>query len=89
MNQTMVLELAKNSLMMAMLIGAPMIGMGLIVGLMISLFQAVTQINEMTLTFVPKIVAVVVALIIFGPWMLSNIMSFTIALFNSLSSLAK
>ena len=85
----MVLELAKNSLMMAMLIGAPMIGMGLIVGLMISLFQAVTQINEMTLTFVPKIVAVVVALIIFGPWMLSNIMSFTIALFNSLPSLAK
>ena len=89
MNQTAVLELAKNSLVMALLIGAPMVGAGLIVGLVISLFQAVTQINEMTLTFVPKIVAVAVALIIFGPWMLSNIMGFTVALFNSLPMLAK
>ena len=54
-----------------------MLGLGLIVGLMISIFQAVTQIQEMTLTFIPKIVAVMTALIVFSPWMLEKIVTYT------------
>ncbi|MFH1484630.1 MAG: flagellar biosynthesis protein FliQ [Chloroflexota bacterium] len=88
MTQGSVLDLANHSLFMAALLAAPMLGFGLIVGLIVSLFQAITQINEVTLTFVPKIIAVVVALILFGPWMLANLLSFTTALFSTLPKLA-
>ena len=53
-----------------LLVSAPMLGLGLIVGLMVSVFQATTSIQEQTLAFIPKIVAVFVAILIFGPWML-------------------
>ena len=53
-----------------MLVSAPMLGLGLIVGLMVSVFQATTSIQEQTLAFIPKIIAVFVAILIFGPWML-------------------
>lgn len=66
-----------------------MLGFGLIVGLFISIMQAVTQINEMTLTFIPKIIAVVVALAIFLPWIISILMDFTIQLFTMLPQLAR
>lgn len=56
--------------MMVMLISAPMLGLGLLVGIMVSIFQTTTQIQEQTLTFIPKIVAVFVSILIFGPWML-------------------
>ncbi|MCS7296369.1 MAG: flagellar biosynthesis protein FliQ [Chloroflexota bacterium] len=85
MNESVVLALAKETLWITFLVGAPILGVTMVIGIAISIFQAVTQINEMTLTFVPKIVGVFVALIIFGPWMLETIVSFTSALFSNLA----
>ncbi len=70
-------NLARQAILIAFLIASPMLVFGLIIGLIISIFQAVTQINEMTLTFVPKIVVVSIVLIVFAPWMLNLIVDFT------------
>jgi flagellar biosynthesis protein FliQ len=69
--------MAVETIKVTLLISAPMLLMGLIVGLAISIFQAVTQIQEMTLVFVPKIVAVLIALIISLPWMLNIMITYT------------
>jgi len=66
-----------EAIKVAMLISAPMLIAGLVIGLMVSIFQAATQINEMTLTFIPKMVVVGIALIVFFPWMLRIILNFT------------
>ena len=70
MSGDVVIQLAQNALMIVLMVAAPMLGLGLIVGLMVSVFQATTSIQEQTLAFIPKIVAVFVAILIFGPWML-------------------
>ena len=70
-------ELGRNALLMVMLVSAPMLGLGLLVGLLVSVFQATTQIQEQTLAFIPKIIAVFVAILIFGPWMLRLLMDYT------------
>ncbi|MBR3458639.1 MAG: flagellar biosynthesis protein FliQ [Selenomonadaceae bacterium] len=70
MSGDVVIQLAQEALMVVLLVSAPMLGLGLIVGLMVSVFQATTSIQEQTLAFIPKIVAVFVAILIFGPWML-------------------
>jgi len=70
-----------------LLVAAPMLGFGLIVGLVISIFQAVTQINEMTLTFVPKILAVAAALLIFLPWIINTMVDFTRHMFDLIPTL--
>lgn len=88
MTQDFVVALGKDALSTALLIAAPMLISGLIVGLAIGIFQAVTQIQEMTLTFIPKILVVVLALIIFLPWMLNVLITFTLGIFNSISSVA-
>ena len=62
--------------MMVMLVSAPMLGLGLIVGLSVSIFQATTSIQEQTLAFIPKIIAVFVAILVFGPWMLRLMVEF-------------
>ena len=77
MTQTQVIALGRDALLTVLLVAGPMIGLGLLVGLVISIFQATTQIQEQTLTFVPKIVAVLVAGVIFGPWMLRNLVGFS------------
>ena len=69
-------ELGRDALLMVMLVSAPMLGLGLLVGLLVSVFQATTQIQEQTLAFIPKIIAVFVAILIFGPWMLSLLMDY-------------
>jgi flagellar biosynthetic protein FliQ len=89
MSPDFVLDLAKQALIMVLLLSAPMLLLGLLVGVIISILQSVTQIQEMTLTFVPKIVATVLAFIFFGPWMLRLLMSFTIQLFSRLPELAR
>lgn len=89
MTDTGVLELAQRSVAIALMLSAPVLGIGLLVGLIVSVFQAATQIQEMTLTFVPKIVAVAAAIIIFGPWMLSSMVTFTTKLLVSLPNLAR
>lgn len=63
-----------------------MLGIGLIVGLMVSIFQATTQINEQTLAFIPKIVAVFVAILLFGPWILNVMVDFTSHLLGNLAN---
>ncbi len=70
MSGDLIIQLAQEALRTVLLVSAPMLGLGLIVGLMVSVFQATTSIQEQTLAFIPKIVAVFVAILIFGPWML-------------------
>ena len=70
MSGDLVIQIGQEALMIVMLVSAPMLGLGLLVGLMVSVFQATTSIQEQTLAFIPKIVAVFVAILIFGPWML-------------------
>jgi len=88
MTDTGVLELAQKCLTITLMICAPVLGLGLVVGLVVSVFQAATQIQEMTLTFVPKIIAVAAAIVLFGPWMLRSLMDFTTRLFASLPTLS-
>jgi len=72
---------------MTVLLSAPMLVFGLVAGLVVSIFQAVTQIHEMTLTFIPKIVAVIVALVLFMPWMLAQLTAYTTNLYLSAARL--
>jgi flagellar biosynthetic protein FliQ len=76
MDTTTVLTLAQNALFMMLLVSAPIMGTALLVGLVVSLFQAITQINEATLSFVPKLVAAIVVFAIAGPWMLTTMVEF-------------
>ena len=89
MTEGMVLDLARNALTITLQLSAPILVFSLVSGLIISVFQAVTQINEMTLSFVPKIIAVIVASIIFGPWMLNSLLTYMTNLFVNLPSLAR
>lgn len=78
-----------EALKIAILLAAPMLGAGLIVGLVVSMFQAATQINEMTLVFIPKMLAVGVALLVFFPWMLELIIDFTQNVFLNIPNFAR
>ncbi len=84
-----VATIGKEAIETMLLISAPMLGIGLVVGIMISIFQAATQIQEMTLTFVPKIVAVFVALLIFFPWMMQTMIEFTRELILNIPNISK
>jgi len=81
-----VLDIGQTALWLMLKIGAPVMVVALVVGLMISLFQALTQIQEMTLTFVPKIVAIVLALFLFMPFMLSSLTGYTQGLFARIAT---
>ena len=76
MNAQMVLTMGQDALLTLLMVAAPILGIVLVVGLVISLFQAITQINEATLTFIPKLVAAMLALAVAGPWMLSMLVDF-------------
>ncbi len=76
MTPDMVAEIGRQALETTLLVSAPMLGLSLVVGLLVSLFQAMTQINEATLTFVPKMLAVFVATLLFFPWMLGVLVTF-------------
>ncbi len=82
MTEAQVLEVGRQALWVLVQIALPVLIFGMVVGVLVSLFQAVTQIQEVTLTFVPKIVAVAVALVIFGPWMLATMVAFMVQLFS-------
>lgn len=77
MNQEFVLTLGQRMLELVVMLAGPLLIPALIIGLLIGMFQAATQINEMTLSFIPKLMIVVVVLIVLGPWMLGIIVSFT------------
>jgi len=84
MTPDFVIGFARGAIEMTLLIAMPMLGIGLLVGLTVGLFQAVTQIQEMTLTFIPKILAVFAALIFFGPWLLNKITGYTADLITNI-----
>lgn len=79
------LALAEKGIYTILLVTGPLLILALAVGLLVSIFQATTQIQEQTLAFIPKIVAVFVGLVLFGPWMLSKIIEFTVELFQNLN----
>jgi flagellar biosynthetic protein FliQ len=79
-----VLALGREAVSVTLMVAAPMLLFGLIVGLFISVLQAVTQVHEMTLTFIPKIVAVAIALAVFLPWIITVVVDFTRNLFMSI-----
>ncbi|EEO25643.1 flagellar biosynthesis protein FliQ [Helicobacter winghamensis] len=80
--EAQLMNLAIETYKITLILSLPMLLVGLVVGLMISIFQATTQINEMTLTFVPKILAVIVVIIFTMPWMLNMLIDFTTRIFN-------
>jgi len=89
MTESFLATLGHDALMISLMVGAPMLGVSLIVGLVVSLFQAMTQINEMTLTFVPKIVGFGLVLLLAGPWMLQQLMRFTVQLLNMMPNMVR
>ena len=76
MSGDLVIQIGQEALMIVLIVSAPMLGLGLAVGLAVSVFQATTSIQEQTLAFIPKIIAVFVAILIFGPWMLRIMVEF-------------
>jgi flagellar biosynthesis protein FliQ len=88
MTPQMVVSIGREALQVTLLVAAPMLAFGLLVGLVISIFQAVTQINEMTLTFVPKILATSLALLLFLPWIINTLTDFTRHMFALIPQLA-
>jgi flagellar biosynthetic protein FliQ len=87
MTPQMVLDIAKDATVMAVSLAAPILLTGLTIGLLVGMFQAATQIQEMTLTFIPKLLGVFLALLIFGPWLLSRVIEYTINLYRSIPGL--
>jgi len=87
MNQEVILDVVKSGLTTTLLVAAPALITALVVGLIISIFQATTQIQEQTLTFVPKILAVFVVLLIAGSFMMNTLISFTNRIFSYISNI--
>lgn len=79
-----ILTVGKETVKMVLLISAPMLGAGMIIGLVIAILQSATQIQEMTLTFVPKIIAVLLALLFFLPWMMRTMVEYTAQLISNI-----
>ena len=86
MSGDLVIQLAQEALFIVLLVSAPMLGLGLIVGLLVAVVQATTSIQEQTLAFIPKIIAVFVAILIFGPWMLRIMVEYVTNVFVNLPS---
>ena len=84
MSPEFVIGFARQSIELTLAISLPMLGVGLGVGVVVSVLQAATQINEMTLSFIPKIIAVFIAIIIAGPWMLNLLLDYVRTLFTNL-----
>lgn len=89
MNEDQVVKLAMDALLLALKVGLPLLLAGLVVGLLISVFQAVTQIQEMTLSFIPKLLAVAVVLVVAGPWMLDQMTGYTTELYRSIPGMVE
>jgi len=85
----LIISLGRDALMTVLLVAGPMLGFGLIVGLIVSVFQATTQIQEQTLTFIPKILAVLGAALLFGPWMLRVMTDFALRLLGEMHTFVR
>ncbi len=84
----MAVQILRGGVLQALMIAAPLLLVGLVVGLVVSVFQATTSIQEQTLTFVPKIAAILGALIVFGPWIVISMVQFTLRLFARIPDMA-
>ncbi len=87
MSPLQVVSLGQDAVIVTLMVASPLLGTGMVIGLIVALFMATTQIQEMTLTFVPKIISVLIALIIFGSWMLVKLIDYTRNLFESIPTL--
>ena len=87
MSQDTVIQLVVEAVELALKVGLPLLLIGLAVGLVISVFQAVTQIQEQTLSFIPKVVATAVVIVVGGPWMLDQLLAYTADLWGSIPQL--
>jgi flagellar biosynthetic protein FliQ len=87
MDQDVVVSLATQAMSLALKISLPLLGVGLLVGVVISIIQAVTQIQEQTLAFIPKVLAMAAVLVIGGPWMLNQLLSYTSELWSSIPNM--
>ena len=84
MNSTAVISIVREALELTLLVSAPLLLTALVAGLVVSIFQAATQINEMTLSFIPKLIGVFAAIVIAGPWILQLLIDYTQRLFGSI-----
>lgn len=84
MNQDTVVNLATQAMTLALKVAGPLLAVGLVIGLTVSIFQAVTSIQEQSLSFIPKIVGVAVLIVVLGPWMLNQLVTYTAQLFLSI-----
>ena len=81
------MEVASKAMWVTLEVSMPILGVTLVVGLLVSIFQAVTQLQEPTLTFIPKVLATVVVIVVAGPWMLNTMLGFTIDLWSGIPSI--
>jgi flagellar biosynthetic protein FliQ len=89
MTPDVVMSLARESALLILVLAGPILGAGLVVGLAVSIFQAVTQIQEMTLSFIPKLVVILAVLGLLGHWMLGRLVGFTVSLLSNLDTYAR
>ena len=89
MGQTEVIQIIQDAVYTVLIVAAPLLITGMAVGVIISIFQATTQINEQTLAFVPKIIAILLALVLFGGWMITNLTDFTERMFSMVGTMIK
>jgi flagellar biosynthetic protein FliQ len=89
MTEQFAIDVAQNAFMIALQIGGPFLAASLAVGMLVSVFQAVTQINEQSLSFVPKVLVIAGAMAVLGPWMAQTLISYMISTFNALPQLAR
>ncbi|MBI5185960.1 MAG: flagellar biosynthesis protein FliQ [Nitrospinae bacterium] len=89
MTESWVLGFGREAIELTLMLSAPMLGFGLVTGILISIFQAVTSIQEMTLTFIPKILMVFLALLLFFPWLLQSMMGFTVRVFQQIPNIIR
>ena len=89
MTEDIVIQLGQDALKTLAMVSAPLLLSTLIIGLIISIFQALTQINENTLTFVPKMAVIAIVLILAGPWMLDTISTYTVNLFDNIATIVR
>jgi flagellar biosynthetic protein FliQ len=87
MTEGYIVSIAREALYTVLLVSAPLLGVSLIIGLLVGIFQATTQLQDMTLSFVPKIVAVLIMVVIFAPWILNILISFTQNMFMGITKL--
>ena len=87
MSELAIMTIVKKALITGVTVGGPILIISLVVGLIISIFQATTQIQEQTLTFVPKLIAIILVLVLGGPWMLNKLVMLTNELFQSISTI--